>query len=181
LRQETGPVPPHKVVTKPPLATRCSKDDVLTPPIMPVPGWSFLTEDAVLVGYAWFGSDATHPYCWTAAGGFQDLGNLGATASSNDRAYGFRWVAGVGMEELPRPTAHRARRRCVCSCRGTQRGRHMGPLLDNWKLQRSELPRAGHQRVELELARFLARLGRRARALPVRERCRFATPCALSA
>jgi probable HAF family extracellular repeat protein len=79
-------------------------------------------DGSTIVGYTWISGNATRPFRWTAAGGFEDLGQLGASASSNDRAYGvsfdgsavvgqsntldqgpraFRWVAGVGMQELP--------------------------------------------------------------------------------
>jgi probable HAF family extracellular repeat protein len=74
----------------------------------------------VVVGYGWISDNATRPYRWTAAAGFEDLGGLRSDHSSNDRAYAasgdgsvvvgqalastdfraFRWMAGV-MQELP--------------------------------------------------------------------------------
>jgi probable HAF family extracellular repeat protein len=74
----------------------------------------------VVVGYGWISDNATRPYRWTPAAGFEDLGGLRSDHSSNDRAYdasgdgavvvgqalastdyrAFRWMAG-GMQELP--------------------------------------------------------------------------------
>src|SRR6267378_1460901 len=41
-----------------------------------------------------------------------------------------------------------------------KRDRHLGPDLERWQPQQRQLPHADHQRVELHLAGFLARLGR---------------------
>jgi probable HAF family extracellular repeat protein len=77
-------------------------------------------DGSTVVGYAWIDGANTRPFRWTAAGGYQDLGNLGAD-SSNGRAYdasfdgsvvvgqtsstsgitGFRWSGGAGMQALP--------------------------------------------------------------------------------
>ena len=43
-------------------------------------------DGSTVVGYAWISETATRPFRWTAAGGYQDLGNLGVD-SSNGRAY----------------------------------------------------------------------------------------------
>jgi probable HAF family extracellular repeat protein len=77
-------------------------------------------DGSTVVGHAWTSGTTTRPFRWTAAGGYQDLGNLGAD-SSNGRAYdasfdgsvvvgqsattsglsAFRWQGSGGMQPLP--------------------------------------------------------------------------------
>lgn len=77
-------------------------------------------DGSTAVGYAWTSGTTTRPFRWTAAGGYEDLGNLGVD-SSNGRAYdvsfdgsvvvgqssttngtsAFRWTAVGGMQALP--------------------------------------------------------------------------------
>lgn len=77
-------------------------------------------DGSTVVGYTWINSTSTRPFRWTAAGGYQDLGNLGLD-TSNGQAYdasfdgsvvvgqsstasglsAFRWTAAGGMQALP--------------------------------------------------------------------------------
>lgn len=77
-------------------------------------------DGSTVAGHVWISGGVTRPYRWTAAGGYQDLGGLGADGS-NSRAYdasfdgsvvvgqantpngprAFRWQAGSGIQELP--------------------------------------------------------------------------------
>lgn len=77
-------------------------------------------DGSTVLGHVWIDGGTTRPYRWTAAGGYQDLGTLGANGS-NSRAYdasfdgsvvvgqanslngprAFRWQLGGGMQELP--------------------------------------------------------------------------------
>lgn len=76
-------------------------------------------DGSTVVGHAGFSTSGNHPYRWTAASGFEDLGSLGGNdgaaysasfdgsvvvgQSRNDQntPRAFRWRQGAGMEELP--------------------------------------------------------------------------------
>lgn len=64
-------------------------------------------DGSTVVGYTWINGATTRPYRWTAVGGYQDLGTLGADGS-NSRAYDASFDGSTVVGQVDSPSGPRA-------------------------------------------------------------------------